>query len=187
MKILSSVLLTASALAAPRLVWTAPVATAPAAAASTLIVLDASGSMAERIKGETKMEIAKRAVRELVASLPDGARLGLVVYGHRKPTDCDDIELLIPPAKLDRAAFVAAVDAIKPKGRTPLSAALEFAAISRERVRQIEARAFEKVQKAIKAQVTERRLQSMALGHGASKARLAERLPRQMTGSAPQL
>ena len=59
--------------------------------------------------------------------------------------------------------------------------------ISRERVRQIEARAFEKVQKAMKAQVTERRLQSMALGHGASKARLAERLPRQMTGSAPQL
>jgi RNA polymerase sigma-32 factor len=58
--------------------------------------------------------------------------------------------------------------------------------ISRERVRQIEARAFEKVQKAMKAQVTERRLQSMALGHGASKARPAERLPRQMTGSAPQ-
>ena len=42
--------------------------------APTLIVLDASGSMSERIKGETKMDIAKRAIRELVASLPDDAR-----------------------------------------------------------------------------------------------------------------
>ena len=128
MKLVSCILLTASALVAPWCARAAQPATAPGAGASTLIVLDASGSMTERIKGETKIEIAKRAVRELVASLPDDARLGLVVYGHRKPDDCNDIELLIPPLRLDRAAFLAAVNAIKPKGRTPLSAALEFAA-----------------------------------------------------------
>ena len=67
-------------------------ATEPApAAGATIIVLDASGSMVERINGETKIDIAKRAVRELVASLPDDTRLGLVVYSHRKPDDCDDI------------------------------------------------------------------------------------------------
>jgi len=104
--------------------------------AATLIVLDASGSMRELIGGESKMDIAKRAVGELVAGLPDEAQLGLVVYSHRKPQDCEDIELLLPPAKLDRKAFVATVNAIKPKGRTPLASALEFAAAKLEYTKQ---------------------------------------------------
>jgi RNA polymerase sigma-32 factor len=45
--------------------------------------------------------------------------------------------------------------------------------VSRERVRQIEARAFEKVQKAMQAQITERRLQSLAANRS-SDVRLAE-------------
>ena len=45
-------------------------------------------------------------------------------------------------------------------------------AISRERVRQIEVRAFEKVQKAMQAQITERRLQSLAANRS-SDVRLA--------------
>ncbi|MCB1124169.1 MAG: VWA domain-containing protein, partial [Verrucomicrobiae bacterium] len=52
-----------------------------------IIVLDASGSMRSRIKGETKMTIAKQTVGDLVASLPDEAEVGLVVYGHRKGAD----------------------------------------------------------------------------------------------------
>jgi RNA polymerase sigma-32 factor len=59
--------------------------------------------------------------------------------------------------------------------------------VSRERVRQIEVRAFEKLQKAMKAQVAERRLQSMTVGHRPSDARLAGRLPRQTNGGAAQL
>lgn len=98
------------------------------AGVATLIVLDASGSMRERIKGESKMDIAKRAVRELVEGLPAAAQLGLVVYSHRSAGDCKDIELLIPPGPLDRAAFITAVEQIKPRGMTPISAALEFAA-----------------------------------------------------------
>jgi RNA polymerase sigma-32 factor len=45
--------------------------------------------------------------------------------------------------------------------------------VSRERVRQIEARAFEKVQKTMQAQITERRLQSLAANRS-SDVRLAE-------------
>ena len=128
MKLISCVWLTAAVLTLARNAPAAQTASVPNAGAPTLIVLDASSSMRDRIKGETKIDIAKRAVRELVTSLPDDARLGLVVYSHRKPGDCKDIELLIPPARLDRAAFIAAVNAIQPKGLTPLSAALEFAA-----------------------------------------------------------
>jgi Ca-activated chloride channel homolog len=101
----------------------------PTAAQSgdTIIILDASGSMNERIRGESKIVIARRVVRELVESLPEQTRLGLVAYSHRR-NSCDDIELLIPPGPLDKAAFIAAVDALKPNGRTPVSASLEFAA-----------------------------------------------------------
>ena len=93
-----------------------------------MIVFDASGSMSGRIKGETKMAIARRVVRELVTALPANTRLGLVAYGHRKANDCQDIELLIAPGALDKDKFVKAVDALEPRGMTPLSAALEFAA-----------------------------------------------------------
>lgn len=124
----STLFLRFAALAAASLAHITAVAATPApSAGATLIVLDASGSMNERIGGETKMAIARRAVHELVDSLPAGTQLGLVAYSHRR-SSCDDIELLIPPGPLDRAAFLAAVDALRPKGRTPLSAALEFAA-----------------------------------------------------------
>lgn len=109
----------------------APVcAQAPIAADSgaTLIVFDASGSMRGRIDGETKMEIARRVVRDLVNGLPEGTRLGLVAYGHRKSSDCNDIELLIPPGTLNKAAFIEVVNGIQPRGMTPLSASVVFAA-----------------------------------------------------------
>jgi len=125
MKLFAGILLLCLALALPR---PAAAATGPAASAPTIIILDASGSMRERIKGEAKIDIAKRAVRELVGGLPADARLGLVVYGHRSLNDCDDIELLIPPGPVDQAAFLAAVEGIKPRGMTPLSAAIVFAA-----------------------------------------------------------
>lgn len=122
-------------LAAPALLagLTLTAATAPAPAASatavpTVIILDGSGSMLERAGGVPKIESARRAVRELVAGLPDGTPLGLVVYSHRKPRACDDFEVVIPAGPLDRAKFIAAVDAIKPQGNTPLAAALRFTA-----------------------------------------------------------
>src|SRR5690606_35167385 len=54
--------------------------------------------------------------------------LGLVTYGHRRKGDCKDIELLVEPGKLDREAFKKTVNAIQPKGMTPLTDAVEFAA-----------------------------------------------------------
>ena len=128
MKLFAWILLLSCALGLPRLTAAAPAVAGPADPTATIIILDASGSMRERIKGEAKIDIAKRAVRELVGGLPAAARLGLVVYVHRSLNDCDDIELLVPPGLLDQAAFVAAVEKIKPRGMTPLSAALVFAA-----------------------------------------------------------
>ncbi|MEZ5536692.1 MAG: VWA domain-containing protein [Thiolinea sp.] len=94
----------------------------------TMLVLDASGSMWGQLGGKTKIEIARDALKTLVKDWPEGREAGLVTYGHRKKGDCNDIETLIPPGPLDNAAMGKMVDALNPKGKTPLSAAVKQAA-----------------------------------------------------------
>ena len=94
---------------------------------SLLLVLDASGSMAEKIADQRKMAIARDVIHGLVDELPAGTEAGLLAYGHRHRTRCDDIEMLIPPAPLDKQAFKQRVDSLKPKGKTPLTAAAKTA------------------------------------------------------------
>lgn len=107
---------------------TAGLAETAATPTRTILVLDASGSMWGQIDGRAKIEIAREVIGGLVDKLPDNTELGLVAYGHREKGNCDDIELLIPPGPLDRAAFKKTVNAIQPKGMTPLTAAVVYAA-----------------------------------------------------------
>lgn len=93
-----------------------------------LIVLDASGSMWGQVHGRPKIEIAREVIRDFIGSLPANVELGLVAYGHRHKGDCQDIELLAPVGKLDRQGLIQTVNELQPKGKTPLTAAVEFAA-----------------------------------------------------------
>ena len=107
-------------------------ALAPAALAqeqpSTILVLDASGSMWGQIDGVSKVEIAREVMSALIATWPEGANVGLMAYGHRREGDCSDIETLIAPSPLDRSAFISAVNGVTPRGRTPLTESVRQAA-----------------------------------------------------------
>ncbi len=94
----------------------------------TILVLDASGSMWGQIDGKAKITIAQEVIRDLLQRLPEDQEIGLTVYGHRRKGDCADIETLIPPAAGNRDRIAAAVQTIRPKGKTPLSAAVIKAA-----------------------------------------------------------
>ncbi len=94
----------------------------------TILVLDASGSMWGQIDGTAKITIAQDVIGGLLQSIPADQDLGLTVYGHRRKGDCSDIETLVEPAPGTRDAILKAVNAIKPKGKTPLSAAVIAAA-----------------------------------------------------------
>ncbi|WP_158644588.1 VWA domain-containing protein [Paracoccus jeotgali] len=98
------------------------------AAEDVAIVYDASGSMWGQIDGRSKVEIAREVMADLVNGWEDGTNLGLVAYGHRRQGDCTDIETLIAPGPLDKAGFIERVNAIRPVGKTPLSAAVRHAA-----------------------------------------------------------
>ena len=93
-----------------------------------ILVLDASGSMWGQIDGVAKITIAQDVIGNLLQDLPPNQELGLTAYGHRRKGDCGDIETLILPEGDQRAAISTAVNGIKPKGKTPLSAAVIQAA-----------------------------------------------------------
>ena len=104
-------------------------AAGPAAAADrTIIILDGSGSMWGQIGGKPKLEIAREALRTVLAELPADREVGFMAYGHREKGRCDDIELIVPPAAGTAAAISKAADGMKFLGKTPLSAAVRQAA-----------------------------------------------------------
>jgi von Willebrand factor type A domain len=96
--------------------------------ARVMLVLDASGSMWGKIGERTKIDIAKDVVGKVIGTWRPGDELGLAVYGHREKGTCDDIEVLSAPGPLDPKAFMATINAINPKGKTPMTAAVKIAA-----------------------------------------------------------
>jgi len=100
----------------------------PSNESHAIIVLDASGSMWGQVNGEAKISIARRAIDKLLQGLPENLNLGLVAYGHRRKGDCKDIEVLIKPQKVDIDEFNKVVKGITPKGMTPLTDAVVYAA-----------------------------------------------------------
>jgi hypothetical protein len=137
---LALLLLTSPALAAP----TAPPPSGPTAGVmpapskgnspasgggieTAVLVLDASGSMNERLGEQTRLSIVQAAVRQLINRWDKDIPLGLTAYGHRG-TGCADIEAVLPVAPVEPATFLAAVDGLRAAGGTPLTDAMTRAA-----------------------------------------------------------
>ncbi len=93
-----------------------------------VLILDASGSMWGQVEGRAKIDVARDVIRDLAHEWDPRIEVGLTVYGHRDRRDCADIETLLPVGPPDEEALMAAVHAIRPKGMTPIGAALEHAA-----------------------------------------------------------
>jgi len=74
-----------------------------------------------QIEGENKITIAKSVLKGLVVGLPDGAEVGLIAYGHRQKGDCKDIETIVEIGPVDKAALNERIEALNPKGKTPIT------------------------------------------------------------------
>jgi Mg-chelatase subunit ChlD len=89
-------------------------------------VLDASGSMLQRLGGVRRIELAKTALSELARdALPASSAFALRVFGHEQAGSCRT-DLEIPLAKIDRAAAVARIQALGAMNlaKTPIAASL---------------------------------------------------------------
>lgn len=98
-----------------------------------VLVLDSSGSMKERVGGDTKIAIAKRTLRRVVDRLPASAPVGLRVYGARvfDKADrgaCTDSQLVVPIGTGNRDQLTTAIKRYRPYGQTPISYSLKQAA-----------------------------------------------------------
>lgn len=103
--------------------------TTPLAPTSNILfIIDSSGSMKAQVEGQTKMEIAKKVLNDLVSTLSPGTQAGLIAYGHRTQNDCNDIEELVPLGQPNADAFREKVNRLQPLGQTPIGESIKQAA-----------------------------------------------------------
>lgn len=88
-----------------------------------MLVFDASGSM----KG-TRIAEARTATSRVLPALTRSRSVGLITYGGRVGPVCGTIDQKVAPTPNAGAAIQAAIDALEPTGRTPISGAVARAA-----------------------------------------------------------
>ena len=98
-----------------------------------LFILDGSGSMRAKMGNKDKIAVAKEVMTKLIKELPDNVQVGLEVYGHLRKDDCNDIEVLSPVGTASKE-LIKQIQAINPKGKTPITKSLELAAEQLEAV-----------------------------------------------------
>ena len=107
------------------LIHSAPVSPAAAqdAAGTLLIVLDASGSMWGELPGGrgNKFEVAHSALEKALAASGPRLKTGLITIGP----GCTRVDVASPPAIRSAAKTLAPLNAISPRGKGPISAALD--------------------------------------------------------------
>ncbi|MFH0784931.1 MAG: vWA domain-containing protein [Pseudomonadota bacterium] len=88
-----------------------------------VLIFDGSGSMAKQgcSGNRSKNEVARDAVIEWAASVPDDANLGLVVF------DSSGFSIRLPLGLGNRPQFKAEIQKVVPDRSTPLAAALDLA------------------------------------------------------------
>ena len=98
-----------------------------------LFVLDASGSMKQKIDGRTQLDLARESLITALGEIPAGSPAAVRVYSHRiaqtdKAKSCLDTELLIPFGAANPSTARSALDSINAIGYTPIAYSLEQAA-----------------------------------------------------------
>lgn len=104
------------------------------------IILDASGSMKAVQDGQTQMDIAKDAINDFVANLPENTNVSLTIYGFKgsssdedKERSCQSIKEVYPLQEYNKGEFSSALSQAKPKGWTPIADSLKKAGKSLEK------------------------------------------------------
>ena len=95
------------------------------------VIIDASGSMNGTVSGVRKIDTAKQFVAafvERISSMKTGFRVYGSQYNETSPNACTDTLLLYPINYVDAATVKREINAVEPKGQTPMAYALARAA-----------------------------------------------------------
>jgi hypothetical protein len=98
-------------------------------------ILDASGSMTAKLpnSSQTKIQVAKQVMSELVSQVPANVKAALWFYGHRYPQEpkdksCKDIERVFALGPVNASAYTQAIQRVNTLGYTPIADSLTQAA-----------------------------------------------------------
>lgn len=99
------------------------------APATVVVVFDGSNSMNGRLPGDATVKhvLVREALRRSLAKIPQGTRMGLAAFGHRRSSDCTDAAMVTQPA-VDAGGLMAELERFKPRGFSPVALALREAA-----------------------------------------------------------
>ena len=90
-----------------------------------IFLVDFSNSMNEYYDGQRKIDVALKALREILPKIPSSAQIGLRVYGHRPgvtPVDaCMATKLAVPIDYNNFKNIYYALERIAPAGMTPIT------------------------------------------------------------------
>ena len=96
------------------------------------IILDASGSMNQKIGDKTMMEIAKESIEKVISEMPANTKVGLRVFGHKgnntaskKQESCSANELISPIETLNKDKLKSSLAPIQPTGWTSIAKSIE--------------------------------------------------------------
>lgn len=103
--------------------------TSLAAPSHVELILDASGSMKRMVGRQRMIDTARQVLAEVVESLPDTMHVALRVYGHRiregRAGACEDSELVVPFAPLDKPKVLSRIRSVGALGTTPIAYSLQ--------------------------------------------------------------
>ena len=98
-----------------------------------LFVIDFSQSMSERQNGESKSEMVKTALENLLRELPSDIPVGLRVYGHKCGLTafqaCKASELVLPISTNSTERIPYSMNKLNPRGMTPITYSLKQAVL----------------------------------------------------------
>lgn len=94
---------------------------------TVMLVIDGSGSMWGRLDADKRAKIDM--IRDLLRApllAPTKAKIGLTSFGHRRKSDCSDVEVIAEPSD-NRDVVSAPLEKLNPRGKGPLVSALKTA------------------------------------------------------------
>ena len=95
---------------------------------STMIVLDGSNSMWGQLQGINKIVTARESLETLLESANDNINFGLLTYGNKRKSGCNDFTLVSKPEDYNKVSLLKDIYRMNPRGRSPIADALKKAA-----------------------------------------------------------
>lgn len=88
------------------------------------VIIDASASMEDQLADELKYKLVRRIAQTVLPRYDNRLDMGLIAFGYGDKDSCQDVGSRADIKPLNGKTLLSALDAIKPKGMSPIATAL---------------------------------------------------------------